>query len=339
MAATTAETKPLLLQTKPMQVFVVSQQPKPKWKLWQILLLILCAAFAVRSFGRHSFSEFEAFGAAPIDAPFSATKIESLVGGATTAAVSRGPVPKVEWSVFGDNSDAIENTKVEAVVENSVLRVTVTYPKNAEKFRLRTELDVVLPDKSLDAFSLSGSVASLKYDGPNVVGEFSINTSVGSSNIFSSITPEAVHVVQRVGSVRFSGRLESRIVTLHANTGSIHVADAVVSEHIELEANTGSVEATVSGSFTGLVAHADTGSINLDLSPSFAEGSYDIKANTGSIRAKTTGFQGSFKASSSLGSVKVSGPEVHNGRVGNNPAAKGSFVARSSLGSVTLNFF
>lgn len=112
----------------------------------------------------------------------------------------------------------------------------------------------------------------------------------------------------------------------------------------KLEANSGSINGKISN-YKNLDAHSNFGSIKLDLSPRKGENSSTkLFADSGSIKTTVYEYQGQFDATTSSGSLTISGDvefiadKSHQKSGIVREGTIGTLYSHSTFGSTTLNF-
>ncbi|KAJ3243362.1 hypothetical protein HDU78_000558 [Chytriomyces hyalinus] len=273
------------------------------------------------------------------------------------------------------NEAAQKETKVLASLNQgaSELNIQILLPPSSNGM-LHAEVRVTLP-QSLEEFLMHGNHASLHWEGPNVQSNFTVSLNTGSVKIFTpldvsgpSSSSSARSAVISKGSfaattaagsislletlnvgagdvdlLTYSGSIDVvhvRALNLkaHAKIGKVSVQDALIDHgNVDLESNNGNIAGVFSG-YSSFILRANTGSAAVSLYPGIGDTQNFLTCYTGAIDAAVYEFKGKYSASTQMGSVQVSGNEVHkiNGTAGwvADSDSKGVFDAETRIGNV-----
>ncbi|KAJ3343187.1 hypothetical protein HDU83_005797 [Entophlyctis luteolus] len=250
----------------------------------------------------------------------------------------------VVYSVSSDKNVAQRNTRISANLsaDGSVLDVVVIFPeaKASHPKRLHADVRITLP-QSILAFDMVGDApASLIWEATDVALSFDVRTAVGSVDIMSPLNTAHVAISAHVGSIHAQQLVRSNSLSLESSTGSILLEEAEIIGPVSLQTASGRIEGTIHG-YTRLDAHVLSGSINLSIYSAVEEAPVAMIAKTGSVSAEVFSFRGTYRASTKVGAVRVSG-NVH--RIDGNSGwvgavdGMGSLIAETATGSVNLKF-
>jgi DUF4097 and DUF4098 domain-containing protein YvlB len=265
----------------------------------------------------------------------------------TAAEDSREIVISAHKYAWGVSLDAAEKLleKIDVVVKqngNSV-EVFVDQPVEVDLFHIGPagiSVDFTIsvpPDCNVDASSSSGDVrlagitghASLhssfgKVTAENITGGVNAGTSSGDVAVTGiSAADDSVEAVSSFGDVLVKD-VHGNDLTAKSSSGEVTVEDSSFTWDAKLNTSFGDIQATSLGARSldartssgrvrlenlkienDLVAHSDFGDVDVVRSTA---GSYDLDTNSGKVTAG--GAQGSVKARSGFGDVKVSGTDV-----------------------------
>ncbi|KAJ3114232.1 hypothetical protein HK100_001726, partial [Physocladia obscura] len=297
-----------------------------------MIALVLFALFIIpRVFSEFGigFSTFRKSGSESISAALFDSLVVASSGAAdvpVTISGTSGADAIVSYTIETNDRETEAAIKISADTTTipNTLSVTILSPRRNS--RTRIIVDIALPHDQLAAFKISADIGSVTYakSAPDVKNSFkTVDIHVGSVHINAPLTTHLIDVSATVGSIHFDAPITGTAdLIVNSNTGSISfssLASVSVDSSIVLSSSTGSihVESVLSGGFEKLNIDARTGSVNLnEVSPLNEAVVARIDARTGSVRAEFNGFKGQYSAVTRVGSVRVSGHDVHPGAGG-----------------------
>ncbi|KAJ3093951.1 hypothetical protein HK100_006340, partial [Physocladia obscura] len=296
-----------------------------------VLFVLFVVPFMFREFG-FGFSTVRKTGSEHISAALFDSLAVTSSGAAdvpVTISGTSGPDAIILYIIeTNDRETEAEITiSTDTTTTPNTLSVTILSPRSVPRnSRARVIVDIALPHDQLAAFKISADIGSFTYakSAPDVKNSFKTgDIHVGSVHINAPLTTRLIDISAIVGSVNFDASITGTAdLIVNSNTGSISFASSAfvsVDSSVVLSSSTGSirVESVMSGAFEKLNIDARTGSVNLkEVSPLNEAVVTRIDARTGSVRADFRGFKGQYSAVTRVGSVRVSGHDVHSGAGG-----------------------
>ncbi|KAJ3261125.1 hypothetical protein HK103_006434 [Boothiomyces macroporosus] len=205
---------------------------------------------------------------------------------------------------------------------------------------------VSLENVATDSLSCKVDSGGIRTDNVTINEKAQLETSFGSikgtemksNSLIASASSGTVHALK----VELTDAVE-----ISSSFGSVQV-DLCYPDYgiasTKLEANSGSINGKISN-YKKLDAHSNFGSIKLDLSPRKDENSSTkLFADSGSIKTTVYEYQGQFDATTSSGSLTISGDvefivdKSHQKSGIVREGTIGTLYSHSTFGSTTLNF-